>query len=93
MITSLESRRPAAGQAAGADAYLVKREVARDELVALLRRLTGRREPAAHRGELSDGCWPAWRRRWPARWGSRWRPGLRVPLELAVSGAAPASWG
>jgi two-component system chemotaxis sensor kinase CheA len=42
MITSLESQEArAAGREAGADAYLVKREVARDELVALLRRLAG----------------------------------------------------
>jgi DNA-binding response OmpR family regulator len=42
MVTSLESAAArAAGLAAGADAYLVKREVARDELVALLRRLAG----------------------------------------------------
>jgi two-component system chemotaxis sensor kinase CheA len=42
MVTSLESPAArAAGLAAGADAYLVKREVGRDELVALLRRLAG----------------------------------------------------
>ncbi len=42
MVTSLESPEArAAGLAAGADAYLVKRDVARDELVALLRRLVG----------------------------------------------------
>ncbi len=42
MITSLDSPEArAAGLAAGADAYLVKRDVARDELVALLRRLSG----------------------------------------------------
>jgi two-component system, chemotaxis family, sensor kinase CheA len=42
MITSLDSPEArAAGLAAGADAYLVKRDVARDELVALLRRLAG----------------------------------------------------
>ncbi len=42
MVTSLESPAArAAGMAAGADAYLVKREVGRDELVALLRRLAG----------------------------------------------------
>jgi len=42
MITSLESPQArAAGREAGADAYLVKREVARDDLVALLRRLAG----------------------------------------------------
>lgn len=45
MVTSLESPEArAAGLAAGADAYLVKREVARDELVALLRRLAGAAE-------------------------------------------------
>ncbi len=42
MVTSLESPAArAAGLAAGADHYLVKREVARDELVALLRKLVG----------------------------------------------------
>jgi two-component system chemotaxis sensor kinase CheA len=42
MVTSLDSPAArAAGMAAGADHYLVKREVARDELVALLRRLAG----------------------------------------------------
>jgi two-component system chemotaxis sensor kinase CheA len=42
MVTSLESPEArAAGLASGADVYLVKREVARDELVALLRRLAG----------------------------------------------------
>jgi two-component system chemotaxis sensor kinase CheA len=42
MVTSLDSPAArAAGMAAGADHYLVKREVARDELVALLRRLVG----------------------------------------------------
>jgi two-component system chemotaxis sensor kinase CheA len=42
MITSLDSPEArAAGLSAGAAAYLVKREVARDELVALLRRLVG----------------------------------------------------
>ena len=46
MVTSLESPAArAAGLAAGADVYLVKREVARDELVALLRRLAGRGPP------------------------------------------------
>jgi two-component system chemotaxis sensor kinase CheA len=46
MVTSLESPAArAAGLAAGADHYLVKREVARDELVALLRKLVGL-EPA-----------------------------------------------
>ncbi len=42
MITSLESPEArAAGLAAGADAYLVKREVERQQLVTLLRRLVG----------------------------------------------------
>jgi two-component system chemotaxis sensor kinase CheA len=42
MITSLDSGEArAAGLASGADVYLVKREVARGELVALLRRLAG----------------------------------------------------
>jgi CheY-like chemotaxis protein len=42
MITSLEGPEArAAGLASGADVYLVKRDVARAELVALLRRLAG----------------------------------------------------
>jgi DNA-binding response OmpR family regulator len=42
MISSLDSGEArAAGLASGADVYLVKREVARGELVALLRRLAG----------------------------------------------------
>ena len=46
MVTSLETPAArAAGLAAGADAYLVKREVARDELVELLRRLAGVASP------------------------------------------------